>query len=210
MAFRECLTDRDHEALQFVESYGSITIEQCRRLFYSTQKRGYDIAGRRLGKMVKNGRLKVAIDKRTKQNVYYLEKPLSTHNLYILDFFTTLIENGAKILFFNRGIEWQTVDLKSDAMVFYEIGNKKIFNILEVVVTHEVEKEKYKKIFETQEIHLLCNEINKRFGAKENINYFPKIVVIDEVNHTPKYYYDEDKKYIQLNFDLEGFPKIFL
>ena len=77
MSFKMYLTDKDREVLKFVETYDSITIEICRKIFYNTQKSGSEIARRRLSKLVSYNKLKVTRDNLSNQNVYYTTKKLS-------------------------------------------------------------------------------------------------------------------------------------
>lgn len=204
------ITDTDNELLRFVEENGSITISQAQNMYYNTQKFGYEISRRRISKLVKYGKLKFTRNNEIGQNIYYIDKPLRTHDVLIMDFYAKLVNNGARIVYFKSPQYWQTVDsLRSDAFAFYFIGNKPYFNIIELVRTHEVEREKYHRLFDNGEANVLCNELYKHVGS-QNINVFPRMIILDDVQHKQGYYYDEKIKMVQLDLKMTNFVKIFI
>lgn len=220
MAFRMYLTDTDHKVLQFVEEMGSITILQCRNMFYKTQRYGYDIARKRLGKMVQFNKLKVDRDNVTSQNVYYMDKKLRKHDILVLDFYSHLIYSGASIVYFNPEQEWMNGKYRSDAYISYILNGKLYFNILEVVRTSGVDEEKYKNIYTSQEAQYMNKEIyrqTKEVYEKENINIelvddlnsFPRLIIVDNINHKKALEIVSLIKTTQLDFSYNNFSKIF-
>lgn len=205
-----CFTDEDHAILRHIEEYGAATISQVTKMYYSYQKFGNQMAGRHLSKLVKYGKLKVIKDKETSQNVYYMTKPLRTHDLMIMDVYASLIENGAQIFYFNAPQPWKTTtELISDAFVFFYFENKPYFRIIEIARFKGIEIEKYHKLYDSGEVNVICNELYLHAGGT-TINVFPKLIVVDEIQHRDGYYYDDKIKIDQLDFRLNNFVKIFI
>jgi len=210
MSSRICITDTDNKVLNHVEEFGSITIKQCTDIFYNYQTYGYDISRKRLSKLVKYGKLKFVRDYTSNQNVYYMDKPLSYHDLLIMDFYAKLKNHGADIKQFKLNKYWLDNKLISDAFCSYSIGDSLFFNIVEVVKTHALELEKYKTLYDSFEGHKACDEVYKSVGGKTTLNTFPRIIVVDNVDHRNKYFINDDIEIIQLDFKLSEFTKIFL
>lgn len=209
MALRICITDKDQKVLNFVEQFGSITINQTRKMFYNTQKYGYDIARRRLKKLVTHNKLRVSRDLTGNENVYYTDKKLSYHDLLVLDYYASLIYNGSKIVYFKQKQPWLNGKIVSDAYCCYVIGNKVFFNILEVVRTHGIDKDKYMNLFKSGEPQRFNSAIYEKLGG-DTINEFPRIVVVDNVIHSNNLFIHEDVKIHQLNFGMGELSKIFV
>jgi hypothetical protein len=139
-----------------------------------------------------------------------MTRALRTHDLMILDVYASLIESGATIVYFNAPQSWQTVkELISDAFVFFYIDNKPYFRIIEITRFKGIEKEKYHKLYDSGEANVLCNEIYMHAGGT-TINVFPKLIVVDEVQHKSGYYDDAKIKIEQLDFRLSNFVKVFI
>lgn len=213
MAIRQYITDKDHQVLLFVEKYGSITISQTQKMYYNTQKYGYDIARRRLKKLVDYGKLKVARDPYGNENVYYMDKKLSYHDLLVLSYYAELKSIGAEIKCFKPKIEWLNGNLISDAYCVYEIEDNIYFDIVEVVRTHGVNKEKYYKLYKSNEAQKLNTGLCKDIYNQELTEpIFPRLIVIDNVRHSKKYQIDEAPEIIihQLDFNFTDFVKILV
>lgn len=209
MSLRIYITDTDQKVLNFVEKFGSITISQAQKMFYNTQKYGYDIARRRMRKLVLNNKLKVSRDLSGNENVYYMEKKLSYHDLLALDYHAELINRGAKVLFFKPRQYWMNNTCISDAYCCYTLGNKVFFNIVEVVRTHGVDKEKYLALYKSGEPQKINSLVYKQIGGGE-IDEFPRLVLIDNVTHSKKLFIHENIKIHQLDFSLSGFSELFV
>lgn len=209
MSLRVYITDTDQKVLNFVEQYGSITISQAQKMFYNTQKYGYDIARRRMKKLVTHNKLRVARDVQGNENVYYTEKKLSYHDLLALDYYAELVYNGAKIVYFKQRQPWMNNKCISDAYCCYVLGNKVFFNIVEVVRTHGVDKAKYLELYNLGEPQKFNSIIYEKLGG-EPINEFPRLIVIDNVMHNKDLFIHENIKVHQLDFHLRDFSKIFI
>jgi hypothetical protein len=206
-----CLTDEDHAILRHVEEYHSITINQTKKMFYRYQTYGNQMAGRHLSKLVKYGKLKVTQDRDTGQNVYYASRALRTHDLMIMDVYASLIESGAEIFYFCTPQPWNSSkELISDAFVGFYLENRPYFRIVEIARYKGIEIEKYHKLYDFGEAQVICNDLFLRAGGQTTINVFPKLIVVDDVEHRNGYYDDEKIKIQQLDFKLNNFVKIFL
>lgn len=210
MSSRIYLTPTDNQVLKFVEQNSSITIEECRKIFYNTQKNGYEIARRRLGKLVNYNKLKMSKDAISNQNVYYMTKKLSYHNILALDYYANLVSYGANIVYFNRDQEWMSKKYFSDAFCCYHIGNRMYFDIIEVVRTHALDVEKYLKLYKSNEPQELCNIIYRKEGGEQDINKFPRLIVIDDVRHKNELFVNDKIKIYQLDFQLSNLSKILI
>jgi hypothetical protein len=215
MPLKMYITDKDLETLKFVERFGSITTKQCGKLFYNNQVYCNQTANKKLNKLVRYGKLKVYKDIQGNENVYYFDKKLSYHDLLSLDFYSQLVNLGVHIYYFERNKGWIIDEHTkkpiyiSDAYCCYGINNKLFFNIIEVVRTHGLDKEKYIDIYNSNEPQNLCNEIYSQLGGS-SLNVFPKIILIDNTEHTEGYsYIDDNIEVIQLDFKLNNFSQIF-
>lgn len=213
MAFRMYLTDEDHKVLQFVEEFGAITINQSRNMFYNTQVKGYEIARRRIGKIVGYKKLNVYRDMDLNLNVYTMGKKMSQHGILALDYYSELVKLGCKIIYFKQEQPWLVVDKKptyfSDAYCCYSFENKVYFDIVEVVRTKSIETQKYIDIYNSKEAHILSDEIYKQLGGEPR-NLFPRLIAIDNVRHKNDLYINDDIKIMQLDFKLKNITKLLV
>lgn len=213
MAFRMYLTDTDHEVLQFVEQYGAITINQCRNMFYNTQVKGYEIARRRLGKLVSYKKLNVYRDMDLNQNVYTMGKKISQHGILALDYHSELVKLGVNMIYFKQEQPWIIVNNKpsyfSDAYCCYSFEGKVYFDIVEAVRTKNIETQKYTDIYNSKEAHILSDEIYKQLGGQPR-DLFPRLIAIDDVKHKNDLYINDDIKIIQLDFKLKNISKVLI
>lgn len=208
MSLRMYLTDTDQKVLKFVEEYGSITISQAQKMYYNTQKYGYDIARRRMRKLVDHGKLKVSRDNSGNENVYYIEKKLTYHDLLVLDYYAELIRQGARKVYFRPRKSWMQGKCISDGYCCYILGDKVYFNIIEVVRTHGVDKDKYLALYNSEEPQKFSSDLYQKIGGKPIVE-FPKLIIIDNAVHTKPLFINESIRTHQLDFSLSGFAKIF-
>jgi len=209
MTCRLFLTSEDREILLFVEMYGSISITQCQNMFYNRQGRGYEMARLHLSKLVKFSKLNVFKEKLTNKNVYYMSKKPSYHGILALDYLAKLVKNGAVINYFNQEQPWMKRKYMSDAYCVYTIGDKVFFNIIEVVRTKSVEVDKYITIYESGEAQALSNDLYNQLSG-DKINIFPRLIIIDDIQHKNEIFINDEIKIIQLDFQLNDFTRVFL
>jgi hypothetical protein len=209
MTCRLFLTKEDREILLFVELYGSISITQCQNMFYNRQGRGYEMSRVHLAKLVKYSKLSVFKEKFTNKNVYYMTKQPSYHGILVLDYLSNLIKNGATINYFKQEQPWMGKKYKSDAYCMYTLGDRVLFDIVEVVRTKSVEIDKYIAIFDSGEAHALNSNLYRQLSGK-GITIFPRLIIIDDVQHKNEVFVNEEVKVIQLDFQLNNFTRVFL
>lgn len=163
------ITQRDKDIYNFIKQHGSITVDQCSKIFMTDCKRKYEIACRRLKRLVECDYIKVSATKYTHQNVYYIDKKLSFHDLLVIQYCAELINIGAKNLKLERNKQWFE-DLISDGFIYYEINGQKYINIIEVCFSNKnVKTDYYDELYET---NLL----------QSNLGIEPKLVIISEFN----------------------------
>lgn len=194
---------RTGDILQFVECYGALTISQCASLIYPNAKTAYKIAEKKLAKLVKDHKLSLA--QVEKENVYYIDKKLGKHDLFINDFFIGLINSGATNITFEKPKYWlkdksnNKYKIRSDALFKYDFAEYSYFNILEVCWTNKnIPIKTYEELFKSGEAHQICK------------GTFPRLIVMDDTKHNPKHFYSDLFKVIQINFNMKDMPLIFV
>lgn len=128
------MTKRDKEILKFVEQYGATSIKQCHKLFIKSETN----CKKRLKQLEEAGKLKSYIIGGTRQKGYYMNKPRSLHDLYVLDIYIRLIELGAEILEF-RQATYLNVNGKTivpDGYVSYKLNGMKKNLYIEIDLSH--------------------------------------------------------------------------
>lgn len=134
-------TDRDKAILKFIESYGAVTVQQAHTMFFNGNK-SVEGCRRRLTELVEGGELKVANLDNSKQKQYYLDKPKSLHDIYIINAYCSILENGGKILEFKLVPHIMGNKVIPDAFIKYKIGNKVHSSFIEVDYSHITEQPK--------------------------------------------------------------------
>lgn len=167
------LTKRDKDIYNFISQYGSITIDQCSKIFMPNCKRKYEIACRRLKKLVECEFIKVGTIKYSHENVYYIDRKLSFHDLTVIQYCAELINLGAENLKLEAPKKWHDT-LISDGFVYYELNGKQYINIIEVCFSNKNVKIKdYEELYKS---NLIQNEL----GIE------PRLIIISEFHEKYK------------------------
>lgn len=141
------ITERDKKILKWIESFNSITIDQCSKLFFSTSKMSYDLARKRLRYLNREGAIKRYRKDPKSETVYFMDKRLKVHDLKILDVIVALqqfnkteikiiIQNKIQINKFTSYVIDATVVLDNKYPILIEVdythytNDKKIINII--------------------------------------------------------------------------------
>jgi hypothetical protein len=201
------LTDRDRLCLRHVETFGFITIKQATAMFYKDQAFGYDMARRRLNKLIQSGYLKVTRNLDTNEKVYYMEdkyKKITFHNMIISNYYSNLIASGATVTHFEREKTWANAPIRSDIFAKFEVQlneveKVKYYQIVEINISNHNIKEqiqRYEKLFDTGELQALCDE------------NFPTVIVVDDRNYKTPIELPRIQV-LKLDYKLDGFAKIF-
>lgn len=211
MPLKMYINDIDNDILKFVEKFGSITIWQAYRMFYNNQIYGNVSAGKHLNKLVRYNKLKVYKDPSGKINVYYDKTKLRYHDLLAVDFYVELHRAGANLIYFKQNQQWMKSKFITDAFCCYQIGEKIMFNLIEIVRTTGIDKQKYLKLFDSGEPQEFSNYLYKKVGGEKAITDFPKLIIIDNVQHLPdSLFINKEIQVKQLDFKFENFANIFL
>jgi DNA-binding Lrp family transcriptional regulator len=176
------LNQRDRGIIEFINEYKSITIKQTSRLFFSGIKYSYNTARKRLKKLEEMDVLKSYTNKVNEEKVYYISDKLSAHNLYVLEVYSLLIENGCEILEFKMQPLYLKKQIRPDAFIKFRYDNLVYLVLLEIDLTHFTGLSK----FQMYEMLYRANELQNIYGA------FPIIAVVG----------DNPVRYESFNFDI--------
>ncbi|EGO86294.1 hypothetical protein G8S49_11355 [Clostridium botulinum C] len=169
------LTKRDKSILKFIEEYGSITINQCSKIFFDKNKEGYQQARKRLKKLSENKFLKRYRKDMHSECIYFLDKKLSLHDLKAFDIYAELIFTGATIKKFIPKYRIKTLNSKKtyrELDVLAEFIYKDYFYtlIIEIDYTHFTNKEKLLDIYNS-------NHFQSKYKHLDS-NIFPSILIL--------------------------------
>lgn len=147
------ITLRDLEILRFVEEHGSITIDQAYKMYFKDAKYGADSARKRLKHLADAGELKYTTLKNsiTGERVYFKDKPISAHKLYLLNMYVNLHYAGADNIKLDKEPKLQ--GLRPDALINCGYGEYELSMFVEVVITHNVNYTKYEELKASGSIH---------------------------------------------------------
>ena len=147
------ITKRDKEIIKFVEKHGSITINQCAKMFFRNNKWAYDQARKRLIIIYNLSLLKRYRKDPRSEAVYFIAKPLKTHDLKLMDVFAELSEY--EIIMFKKECEIKIdkdTNYRVDAAAIIKIDGMYIPLMIEIDYTHFTNIKKIKQITYNYEI----------------------------------------------------------
>lgn len=139
------LTDRDLEILEWIDKYKAISVEQARYIFF---KGSYEAARRRLSILEKDKIIKSYISRTTKQKVYYIDKKISDHDLYILDYLKELKKLNCEIVDIKLKPQYLDRLIVPDAFVKFKYSKYTFNTLLEVDFAHPTEELKLNTLYE--------------------------------------------------------------
>lgn len=150
------LTERDRDILTWIEEYKSITVSQAQYLFF---KNSYEGARRRLKQLEDMNFIKSYPNTLLKSKVYFNEKMLSEHNLFIIEFLKTIKKLDGEILEFKTQPSYMDKKIRPDAFVIFRYKNDVYFILLEVDLNHYTSNSKmqrYEELYKTGELQNMC------------------------------------------------------
>lgn len=159
------LTDRDKDVLRHIEKYKVITIKQADVLFF----RNYKSAARRLLDLERAGVLKSYYSKVKNEKIYYIDKKVNEHRLYILDFLKFLKENNCEIVKVEIEPSYLKGNLRPDMFVEFNRDGYKYLILLEVDYTHYTDNSKMNTLYEQL--------YKEKEEYKEFLGTFPMVVI---------------------------------
>lgn len=150
------LTNRDREILTWIQDYKSITLSQCTYLFFNGN---YEGCRRRLKQLESMELLRSISNTLLKTKVYYQEKLLNDHSLFIYEFLKIIKINGGEIIKFEVQPQYLNKQIRPDGFVIFSYNNNVYFIILEVDLTHYTSNskmKKYEELYKTGELQKQC------------------------------------------------------
>lgn len=194
------ITERDREIINFIYDIGFITIPQAGKLFYTDSHINYDLARRRLKKIVNQDLyIKAFRNIETKQIIYIPKesktKRISKHDILVIDYLSELKSLGCNIE--KVEIEKDFGGIIPDAFIVFTFNGYRYYQLLEVQLRHDYV------------------DINRFRGVMDKIlsltnNTTPNVVIIQDTNKD----YSVDNKtvmdIIQLKTHLDDIAKVLM
>lgn len=195
------ITERDRMIYNHIDKYNFATIEQIQKIFFREQKYGYDVARRRLNLLVKHEYLKCSRNYATNQNIFYIDnnyRKVNIHSMLLMDYYSELISNGAEVISFEKEKEFAGGKVRSDGFCIFIFNGFKYYQIIEVHASHnKLNVKKYEDEEVRNELLALCN------------NVLPNLILIDDTLRQGTVEV-KDMEIVQLDFNLDAFPKVFM
>jgi replication initiation and membrane attachment protein DnaB len=186
---------RDKKILKFLEDNKALTITQASRMYFNEAKYAYDRARVRLKQLEEFGLVRSYKNKLTDEKVYYTDDKVSSHDLYINEFYSLLVYHGCTNVEIKRQPRFLKDLVRPDAIFKFEYEENLYFVLLEVDFTHVTSLSKfqlYEKLYSTEELQKKCYGI------------FPLITVIS-VDENPLKYESNCLDITYLNEKMDNF-----
>lgn len=210
------IKETDKAILQFISDYGAITINMCADIFYTNMQSKYGMARRRLSQLFENKYIKKATIKTDKNEmIYYMDRIISHHDLYVLKVYAELVGAGLIVKDFitkfrieNTMIaNFREIDGICDVYKPVYKDEKTFYTpspiIIEIDLTHKTDEAKIKDIYES-------NFIQQYYKNKFNTSIkFPKILRFSHVIPKDKINLPNIQIY-DLTFDMKDIIPIVL
>jgi|GEM_PF-1066402 len=153
------ITKRDKAIIKFVEEHGSITINQCSKLFFKGNKEKYDQARKRLRIIHEEGLLKRYRKDPKSEAIYYINNKLKIHDLKLLDVLAEL--NEFEVSSYVKEKKIAINDNKKyliDAVMNITLGEISVPLLLEIDYTH------YTSIDKIRDVIYFLEDTHKNVG----------------------------------------------
>lgn len=177
----------------YLEKYHAISIRQAQRNFYKSRF-GYDVARKRLKQLEEMEFLKSYLNFTTNEKVFYLDRKASSHDLYIMDFYSLLVANNCTNIEFIKEPRYLKNMIRPDGFFKFQYNGNIYFILLEVDLTSYTSRDKfqmYEMLFRSGELQEAC------YGT------FP-IIVVMTYNREIKYESD-NFEVVYMDFNLSDF-----
>jgi hypothetical protein len=170
-------TKKVRAILDFIEENDFITTKICANIFYKDNKASIDQARHKLGLLVKNKDIVRSNKQFGREYIYQRnKKQVPEHKYYIINLYSEIYKNADSIEYFKIEEVWNENRKKSDGHIIYDINldgvKRRRAYLIEFDKYHATEKDKYIKLFESNEIHDWYKE---KYGNE----YFPDIIQIN-------------------------------
>lgn len=186
------MKERDLKIRKHIEDFGFITIKQASKIFFQNRRCSYDLARRRLKKLVEQGFFKSYMDylNSNPEKIFYINdkyKSPSRHTILIMDTYAEIINMGITPLYFKREQYWLESNRRSDGyMIFLKEGY--MYEIFIEVIYHlgtdkksrnEDMNKKYQDIIESKEsLEIVGDIVKKTFKKTIEEDITNKVILI--------------------------------
>ncbi|GKX65663.1 hypothetical protein [Inconstantimicrobium mannanitabidum] len=170
------LTERDTKVLKWIEDNKVITIEEARYMFFEGN---YKVCWRRLDQLEQMEILKSYKNKYDGKKVYYQDKKISSHDLFIHYFLGEIYKRGGELLQIKYQPRYLNDLIRPDSFLAFKWNNRVFLILLEVDYTHFTDTSKfilYEKMFKEDSLGTI-----KKFGT------FPKLLIVRPNLNTTRY-----------------------
>lgn len=190
------LTKTDKNILDFLEKYHSLTLNQISNIFFVGK---YKYASRRMimlenQEFQQRTKINSAINKNSKERVYYYDYILSEHNTMVFQIYSKIHELGGYVSKFEWQPQYLNDLIRADAYIEFEyLGNLYLY-IVEVDYSHFTPVNKFKlyeKLYKDNILQPQCYGI------------FPNLMVIRKTNNDIRY----NSKYFNIYYLDENLSK---
>lgn len=199
------ITKRDKAILNYMCEYKYATIKQLEKIFFKEQQYSYNIARRRMERLVQAGYVKTHKLDTNGKIVYILNdseekiNPPSLHRLLVLDVLAELHYLGMDVQEFCVEKSWMDGQVRSDAFIVVDILDRRYRFFVEVHISNNKHNlDKYSKLYETGEVQGYISS-----------NKYPRVLLI-----TDRSYKNldciENVDVVRVDTDLDGLVKAFL
>lgn len=196
------ITDRDREIINFIYDIGFSTIKHIGDVFFTESIYKYDLARKRLRKILQcNIYIKPIINKETNNTIYIPidsnRKSISEHDISVLNYICGLKLLGCDIN--SIEIEPTFINVRPDALISFEFNGYRYYQIVEQQLRHNlVDIERFDNIEVKQAI------LNRTSGV------IPSIVIIQKLSKN--YYEDINSEYnvILISPELSDIAKVLI
>jgi hypothetical protein len=164
-------------------------------MFFNEAKFGYDRARVRLKQLEDYGLLRSYKNKLTDEKVYYTDDKVSSHDLFVNEFYSLLVFNGCTNIVVKRQPRFLKDLIRPDGLFKFEYKNNLYFIVLEVDFTHVTSTSKfqlYERLYKSEELQKIC------------MGVFPLITVIS-IDENPIKYESDSLDIVYLNDKLDNF-----
>lgn len=189
------ITKRDKQIIKFVEVHGSITINQCAKMFFRNNKEAYDQARKRL-RIIYNGDFLKRYRKDIQSEVvYFIDRPLKIHDLKLMDVFAELSQY--EVIMFQKEYEIHidiNTNYRVDAAAIIKVNGVYIPIFIEIDYTHFTNIKKIKHLIYDYE---LTNKMKLTFIIVKLDQAESELIPIPDKN-----------KYFILPWNLGGYERV--
>lgn len=213
------LRERDLKIIKHIDKYGFITIKQCYKMFFTDRKCGYDLARRRLSKLVEQNHIKGYMDylSTNPEKIFYLDDRYiqpTRHTILIMDSYAEIVALGGDVLYFEREQKWVKANRRSDGYCLFLLGGYMYEVFIEVIYHLGVKRDvrvsdmtdKYSDVVESMESKNIIGTV------WDNPNVPTNKVVLVVTSNTDKQEISEvdDVKAVSVNYNLKGIGSILI